>query len=106
MTQQVSLISRMSSAAMLALAVLPMAALATAADAASVRVSDINLSTSQGVAAYEQRAEAAALKFCADQRGVNALSVCRAGVKAELAAKFETARMAQLANPSKTFAAR
>ena len=106
MTQQVSLISRMSSAAMLALAVLPMAALATAADAASVRVSDINLSTSQGVAAYEQRAERASLQYCAGERGFAAQKACRDGVKAELASKFETARVAQAANPSKTFAAR
>ena len=106
MTQNVSMISRLSSAAMLALAVLPMAALATGANAASVKVSDINLSTAQGAAVYEQRAEVATLKYCAGERGFASQKACRDGVKAELAAKFETARVAQAANPSKTFAAR
>lgn len=105
MTQTVSMISRLSNAAMLAMAVLPMVALASAADAASVKVSDINAMSAQGVATFEQRVDAASNKYCADQRGLTALKVCRDGVKVELTEKFDALRTAQ-AQSSKSFAAR
>ncbi len=93
------------SVAMLALAALPIAALSTAANAATVKVSDLNLNTSAGVAAFEARAERAAWQFCANERSVSAIQACRAGVAAELAQKMDVVRTAQ-ASKSATFAAR
>jgi UrcA family protein len=107
MTRTTSLTARISSAAMLALAALPLAALATNAHAGvSVKVSDLNLLSTNGQAAFSQRADQASRKFCADVRGVTAIESCRAGVREELAEKMEVVRLAQAAKAHQDFAAR
>ena len=106
MTQTISMTSRISGLAMLALAALPMAALAGGAHAATVvKVSDLNLATAQGAATFQQRADSAALKFCADERSLTAHKACRAGVRAEVSEKGEAIRQAQAAQ-AQTLAAR
>lgn len=100
--------SRISAAAMLALAALPIAALATGAHAAPVsfKVSDLNLASPEGQTAYDQRAEAAGRKFCAAERAVAARTACRAGVKLELSEKLDVIRAAAVARDTQAFAAR
>lgn len=100
-----TLTDRICSAAMMALAVLPMASLATAAHAATVKVSDLNLASPAGVAAYEARATQAARNYCSTERGVAAVEACRKGVTAELSEKLDAIRTAQAAR-AQTFAAR
>lgn len=107
MTQTNSLTARISSVAMLALAALPLAALATNAHAATaVKVGDLNLLSPAGQAAFNQRAEIAARRFCANERNLTAMKTCRAGVRAELSQKVEAVRAAQLAKATETLAAR
>jgi UrcA family protein len=103
-----NLTSRISGLAMLALAALPMAALATGAHAApvAVKTADLNLFSAEGVATFQQRADAATGAFCREVRGVAAHQACRAGVKAEIADKFAMIRSARTAALSNTFAAR
>lgn len=100
--------NQISGIAMLALAALPMAALATGAHAAPtiVKVADLNLSSSEGVATFQQRAEAAGRTFCRDERSLVVQESCRAGVKAELNDKLAMARSAQMAAQTQNFAAR
>ena len=98
--------TRISGVAMLALAALPIAALpAQALAATTVKVSDINLLSPQGVATFDQRADRAARNFCGAVYSLNARADCRAAVKAELAEKVAVVRAAQLER-STTFAAR
>ena len=104
-----SFASRISGVAMLALAALPFVALpasALAAPQATVKVSDINLLTSEGMAKFHQRADYAARDFCREERSLSAASHCRAAVKAEFADKVSVVRAARLEQASQTFAAR
>lgn len=102
--------SRIAGVATLALAALPLAAIATTADArpVTVQVSDIDLNSAQGLAAYERRAEKAAYDFCRDaRREVGPLSraaSCRKAVLAELNDKLPAMQMAQIRGS--TYAAR
>ena len=107
MTQTISMTSRISSVAMLALASLPFAALATGSAHAGtvVRVSDLNAASIEGQATFAQRADAASKEFCSVERSLTAVKACRAGARAELNEKFDALRMAQIAQ-QKTFAAR
>lgn len=100
-----TLTDRICGVAMMALAALPIAALSTAAHAATVKVSDLNLSTSEGVSAFQARATAASRSFCADERGLTAVVTCRKAVASELAAKMDALRTAQVSK-SQSFAAR
>jgi UrcA family protein len=95
------------SLAMLALAALPIAALSTAAHATTVKVSDLNLATSEGVAKFQARAQHAGIEYCSSigTLSLTARASCRQGVAAELAEKMVAARTAQAAK-SATFAAR
>jgi UrcA family protein len=96
--------SRISGLAMLALAALPIAALATAAHAETrVHVADIDVLTAPGVAAYNQRAEAAGRAYCIAERRLDRQAACVAGVRAELSEKLDALRTAQSAG---AFAAR
>ena len=102
-----NLTARVSSDALLALASLPMVALASGAHAATtVRVSDLNLLTTDGVAAYHARANVAARGFCDDNRAISQRLSCKAAVKAELNDKLTDLRQAQLAKASTALAAR
>lgn len=99
--------SRISGAAMLALAALPIGALATAAHAETrMKVADINVLTPEGVAAYNQRADIAGRKYCIIERTLDRRASCVAGVKAELNEKLDVLRTSQLDRASQTFAAR
>ena len=106
MTQTISMTSRISGVAMLALAALPMAALATGAHAGTVvKVSDLNAASIEGQATFAQRADAASKEFCSVERSLTAVKACRAGARAELDEKFDVLRTAAIAQ-QKTFAAR
>lgn len=108
MTNLTNLTNSISSLAMLALAALLIAALATASHAApaSVRVSDLNLASTEGAAVFHQRAEYAARKFCTTERSLSSAANCRQGVRAELTEKMDAVRTAQAARTNTTFAAR
>ncbi|HVI34310.1 UrcA family protein [Phenylobacterium sp.] len=101
--------SRIAGVATLALAALPLAAIATTADArpVSVQVSDIDLNSAHGLAAFEQRAKHAAREFCRDSRGPESPLVranCRSAVMSELHEKLPAAQLAQIRGA--TYAAR
>lgn len=100
--------NQISGIAMLALAALPITALASGAHAAPtvVKVGDLNLFSSDGVAAYQQRADAAGRSFCRYERSLTARATCRAGVETEISEKLAVAKSAQLAAQTNTFAAR
>jgi len=99
--------SRIAGLATLALGALPMLALSSVAHAGTtVKVSDLNLLTSQGVAAFEQRAEDAGRQFCRGRASVRTTRDCREGVREELAEKMAALRQAQLAQQAQTFAVR
>ena len=102
------LTNRISGLAMLALAALPMAALATGAHAApaSVRIADLNLASAEGAAAFDQRADFAARRFCSTERSLSSAATCRKGVRVELNEKLAVIRTARAAQPANTFAAR
>ncbi len=91
-----SFTARIAGLATLALAALPMAALSTAAHAASVRIGDLDLASARGAAVYEQRIDAAAGRFCQDERGLSQRAACIAGVRAEVNEKLA---QRQAANP-------
>ena len=86
--QKTTLTARISSFALLALGALPVLALATPGQAATLKVSDLDLHSAQGKAVYEQRAEAVARRFCANAQGLQAREQCKVGVKVELAEKL------------------
>jgi UrcA family protein len=101
-----NLTARISTIASLALAALPIAALPASAFAATVRVSDLNLASPKGMAAFEQRVDYAARNYCADVLSLHARSVCRQGVRVELMEKAEPIRAAHAAQMARTLAAR
>lgn len=103
-----NLTSKISSVAMLALAALPIASLPASALAApaSVRISDINLLTPEGMQTFQKRADYAARDFCRDEKSLSVAAGCRVAVKAELAEKVAVIRAAKLERASSTFAAR
>ena len=99
--------TRISGAAMLALAALPFAALpAQSLAATTVKVSDLNLASPEGQAVFAKRADAASHTYCGAVYGLLQRADCRAAVKAELGEKAAAVRVAQVAEASKTFAAR
>lgn len=99
--------ARLSGAAMLALAALPMTALATNAVAApAVKVSDLNVLSTEGEAAFRQRAKVVANQYCSGRMTISARKECRAGVKAEMTEKFASLQAERLAAQSQSFAAR
>ena len=104
-----NLTARISGVALLALAALPIAALPASALAApphtSVKIADLNLLTSDGMATFSKRADYAARDFCRDERSLGAAATCRVAVKAELNEKVAVIRAAKLERAS-TFAAR
>jgi UrcA family protein len=106
MIQMTQLTARFVGLATLALAALPMAAVATSvrAEPASVRVADLDLSRTEGVAAYHQRVASAAEAHCR-QSGVAAsalsqVAACKAGVRAELVQKLSAVQQAQAGRTS------
>ena len=103
--------ARIAGIATLALAVLPMAALSTQAYAApvAVQVADLNLDTEAGMAAFQQRADAAAQAFCRDHAPGQVLArqaACIHVVRAEVGEKLAEARQTQLASRATLVAAR
>lgn len=91
------LTARFAGVFMLTLAAVPLAAgaasVAQAAPAAVIRVADLDLSTAQGRAAFDQRAGRAAREVCADLRGGHIRdAACEAQVKREAADKLAEAR--------------
>lgn len=103
-----NLTNTISTAAMLALAVLPIAALSTTAYAApaSVKVADLNLTTSEGLATFQQRADYAARRFCNAELSLSARANCHKGVQVELNEKMAVVRTAQTTRKPTTLAAR
>lgn len=92
-----SIVSRVAGIATLALAVLPMAALTTAAHAGErVRTADLNLASAAGRAAFEQRVDHAANKFCGPERNLTNRAACQAAIHAE--AKEKAAASVQFAS--------
>ncbi|MFL5294946.1 MAG: UrcA family protein [Phenylobacterium sp.] len=86
--------ARIAGVATLALAALPVAALTTAAHAAthvpaSVRIADLNLATSAGRAAFDQRIDVAARKFCSTESSLDLKAGCQRGVRAEVTEKAQ-----------------
>ncbi|HEY0436040.1 MAG TPA: UrcA family protein [Phenylobacterium sp.] len=81
--------ARIAGVATLALAALPAAALTTVAHAAthvpaSVRIADLDLASADGRAAFSQRVDTAARKFCSNEASLDLKAGCAAGVRAEL----------------------
>ncbi len=102
--------SRIAGVATLALAALPFCALATNAAAApvAVKVSDLDLNSRHGQAAFDARAGRAATEFCRSigygTAQISQTMRCKAAVRAELAEKAAPVRQAQLR--ANTYAAR
>ena len=94
--------SRIAGVATLALAALPLAAIATTAAArpVAVQVSDIDLNSAHGLAAFEQRAERAAHAFCKNTRQppnqLGRAATCRQAVITELHEKLPAVQQAQI----------
>ena len=103
-----NLTSKISGVAMLALAALPIASLPASALAApaSVRISDINLLSPEGMTTFQKRSDYAARDFCRDEKSLSVAAKCRVAVKAELNEKVAVIRAAKLERASATFAAR
>jgi UrcA family protein len=95
-----NLTARVAGLATLALAALPIAALSTAAHAQGhherVRVADLNLATASGQAAFSERVDSAARRFCYGERDLQQQSACVAGVRSE--AKEKAASNIQFAS--------
>lgn len=102
-----NLVAQISGVAALALAALPIAALPAAAFAAphSVRISDINVTTDDGMQTFQRRAERVARNYCQTDKDLHLASVCRKAVKQELNEKVAVIRAAKLQQAT-TFAAR
>jgi UrcA family protein len=99
--------TKISGVAMLVLAALPIASLPAAAFAqASVRISDIDLLTPEGMGAFKTRAQIAASRYCGDVYSLSARAKCRVAVKAELNDKVGVIRAARLEQASKALASR
>jgi UrcA family protein len=85
-----TLIARIAGVATLALAAAPVAALVTPAHAAGqerVYVSDLNLNTASGKAAFEQRVDHAARHFCSTELDLAQRAACQTAVREEADAK-------------------
>jgi UrcA family protein len=93
---------------MLALAALPIAALPAAAfaETASVRMSDIDLLTREGMTTFKVRAQNAASNYCGDIQSLSARAKCRVAVKADLNDRVAVIRAARLEQASKPLAVR
>jgi UrcA family protein len=100
------LTARIASVAALALAALPIVALPASAFAATVRISDLNLATPKGMAAFEQRVDYASRNYCSNVLSLKARADCREGVRVELMEKVEPIRAAHHARMARTLAAR
>lgn len=102
-----NLTAQVSGIAMLALAALPIAALPASALAAtaSVKISDINLLSPEGMSTFNKRVDWAARDFCRAERNLGPAAACRKAVKAEMSEKVAVVRAAKLEKAS-TFAAR
>ena len=96
-----SFTARIISVATITLAALPLAAVASQAQAApAVRIADLDVNTAEGRAAYDQRVEAAADRFCRETKGLSAIYACKVGVRTEVQEKLivlqqRTARLAR-----------
>ncbi|ODT86975.1 UrcA family protein [Phenylobacterium sp. SCN 70-31] len=100
------LTAKISGLAMLALAALPIAALpASALAAPAVKVADLDVTTAEGSAVFQARAERAARDFCRNEVRLSRAVACRAAVEQELVEKFADLRLAALPQ-AQTFAAR
>lgn len=101
--------AQVSGIAMLALAALPIAALPASALAApataSVKISDINLLSPEGMSTFTKRVDYAARDYCRTERNLSVAASCRTAVKAEMNDKVAVVRAANLERAS-TFAAR
>ena len=88
-------VARLSTVASFALAALPMAALSTVAHAQGapqrVHVSDLNLASASGKAAFAQRADTAARKLCSGERNLTLNAACQDGVRTEANEKITSA---------------
>ena len=99
--------AKISGVAMLLLAALPIASLPAAAFAqTSVKVSDIDLLTREGMAVFKTRAQVAAIRYCGDILSLNARANCRIAVKADLNDRVAVIRAARLEQASKPLAVR
>ncbi|MBS0361297.1 MAG: UrcA family protein [Proteobacteria bacterium] len=73
------------------LASLPVALLSTAAHAGErVQVSDLNMSSTAGQAAFTSRVDQAARHFCRAERDLTARAACQAGIRQEATEKAST----------------
>lgn len=102
--------STIAAAATLALAALPMLALATNAQAApvAVKVVDINTLSADGAAAYGQRVDAAAVRFCHQANPNMRLTeraTCIAAVKSEMSEKLRAHNAVMAAKTGATLVA-
>ena len=98
-------VNKIAGIAAIALAALPLVAIAGVAEAATVKVSDLNVATIEGQLEFRSRVQDAASDFCRD-RAVNGLRTashraCVAGVEAEM-----TEKLAAQQSTAKAFAAR
>ncbi|HEY8571953.1 UrcA family protein [Phenylobacterium sp.] len=106
-----SFTARIAGAATLALAVLPVGALATSAQAApaAVQVRDLDLNTTAGQRAFQQRTEQAARAFCRTRTNPGSMTrmgrVCIAAVTVEMNEKLAVVQQARRAQPE-VYAAR
>jgi len=99
--------AKISGVAMLVLAALPIVSLPAAAFAqTSVKISDIDLLTADGMSTFKTRAQVAASRYCGDVLSLNARAKCRVAVKAELNDKVAVIRAARLEQATKSLAAR
>jgi len=81
--------AHMAGLAAFALIALPIATFATAAHAQpSVQISDLNLATDAGKAAFEHRTDRAADEACGNERNFSIGNACKAAVRAEVAEKL------------------
>lgn len=100
-----NILQSLTTAATIAMAALPTLALTTVAHAApmSVKVSDLDMSSTQGQAVFSQRLDRAAVSFCRDQASatgtrINNTAACVAGVRAEATAKLAALGKVNMAN--------
>ena len=100
--------AQISGVAMLVLAALPIVSLPAAAfaETASVRVSDIDVLTREGMATFRTRAQNAASNYCGDLQSLSARAHCRIAVKADLNDRIAVIRAARLEQASKPLAVR
>jgi UrcA family protein len=78
-----TLLKAISVAAGVSMAALTMAASAQAAEAVRIQVSDLNLNTPQGRAAFDARVTQAAHRICAGDRTLSGSMACERAVRQE-----------------------